>query len=423
MIDAITAFVLLGAILFIGFIAALVFERTGVPDTLLLVFLGLLLGPFMHVVDVGPVNGLVQFFSALALIVILFSNGLQLNVYKVTFHLKKAAVFSLFSYALASLAVAAVSFVALGLDPLKSLFLGVVFGGTCSTVTSVIMPKIRTEEENRAMLTLESTITEALSIVFAITLIQMMLSNSVDFSSTLNAIASAFSVAIVVGGVVGIAWLGVLRDLRVKPFGNLLTLAAAFVLYGAVELAKGNGAIAALVFGLVLGNAPEISSLLRLQGQFEIDKTIKQFQGELAFFVRTFFFVYIGMNFSAAVEWQVPAFALLAVAAILASRLVATELLVKPRNGKTRMFYALVAPRGLAVAVLAALPLAKGVEFPHIFEIALLVIIITNLLAAVGVFSAGLREGQKPREPERKEQKEEKAPQATRKRPQVVKIS
>jgi len=347
----------------------------------------------LKIIEPEPLYGLVPFFSALALIVILFSGGLQLNIYKVISQLKKATYFTLASYTITSLAVAAASFAVFGLDTFRSLFLGVVFGGTCSTIVSALFTRMRAAEENRTMLVLESTFTDALSIVLAITIIQMMLApQAIGFSSTLNQIASAFSIAIVVGAIVGITWLGVLRDLRVRPFGYLLTLAAAFVLYGAVELAKGNGAIATLVFGLVLGNAPEISSMLKLHAQFELDKTIKQFQNEVAFFVRTFFFVYLGINFRTTIGWQVGVFSALVVAAILASRIVAVEFFARPTSKKTRVLYTLLVPRGLAAAVLATLPLAMNIRFENIVEISMLVIVLTNVLTAAGVFAYGARE-------------------------------
>src|SRR3989304_7565758 len=85
--------------------------------------------------------------------------------------------------------------------------------------------------------------------------------------------------------------------------------------------------MAALMFGLLLGNHPQIAETLgkrrRLAGVTKVwnplfvNDSFKQFHSEITFAVRTFFFVFLGFSFSLpfAVEWAVrsplPGFSLL----------------------------------------------------------------------------------------------------------------
>ena len=69
-----------------------------------------------------------------------------------------------------------------------------------------------------------------------------------------------------------------------------MTIAVVFILYSLVEAVRGNGAIATFVFALLLGNFNEIANRLKLKGEFALDTKFRDFQVEVSFFVRTFFF-------------------------------------------------------------------------------------------------------------------------------------
>ena len=70
----------IGLLVFAGHFLTGLFERTKIPDVLILMLAGIVLGPVLHVVtpedfgQVGPV------FTTLALIVILFEGGIHLSM-------------------------------------------------------------------------------------------------------------------------------------------------------------------------------------------------------------------------------------------------------------------------------------------------------------------------------------------------------
>ncbi|MFQ6060772.1 MAG: cation:proton antiporter, partial [Thermoplasmata archaeon] len=78
-------FIAVGAVIFVGFFATLIFERTRVPDLLILVILGLILGPVtaqyfgVELVPRSILDFVMPYFAALALVIILFDGGLNLN--------------------------------------------------------------------------------------------------------------------------------------------------------------------------------------------------------------------------------------------------------------------------------------------------------------------------------------------------------
>src|SRR5206468_6805499 len=83
-----------------------------------------------------------------------------------------------------------------------------------------------------------------------------------------------------------------LRRPEGKPVSYMLTVGVLFALYAAAEIAGGSGAMAAFVFGLVLGNRTAIEARLkslarkRRGGTLLLDDRIKKFQAELSFAVR-----------------------------------------------------------------------------------------------------------------------------------------
>lgn len=77
---AATLLVLLGGIIGVGFIGNLFFERTRIPAVLLLIAIGIFLGPITRIVPPENVRPFMPFFGAIALTIILFEGGLDLDL-------------------------------------------------------------------------------------------------------------------------------------------------------------------------------------------------------------------------------------------------------------------------------------------------------------------------------------------------------
>ncbi|MDP2717528.1 MAG: cation:proton antiporter [Candidatus Micrarchaeota archaeon] len=380
---------LVGAIIFIGFFSLYFFERTKVPDVILLMLLGVFLTSGLHVLDGKVFASLAPFFGALALIVILFDSGLNLKMTQVLGELSKVTAFSLAVFALTVALIGAGMHLFFGWDILWGLLLGTALGGTAAAIIWPIVSKLPVREETKTLLALESILTSPLCVVTALALMQVILAQSVDFSRVSGDIVAAFSTAGMAGIIAGLLWLGILKHFHGKNFGYMLTLGAVFILYGVTTFLKGNGAIAALVFGLIIGNAPVFAKALKLGDNFDMEESIRHFQKEISFFVRTFFFVYLGIIFSPeALSVTVATMA----GAVLVGIILARYLVVKvyervdARFERYQTLLVGMMPRGLAAAVLASLPLASGVQIPSFAEIVFIIIVLTNVIATVAAF-------------------------------------
>ncbi len=408
--DPTSFFAFLGTILFVGFLGTTFFEKTSVPDVLWLLLLGLLVGPIFHLLDVAFFVSTIPLFAALALMIILFDSGLNTELIKLLKESPRAVTLTLVVFIL-SIAVTTVATAFLGWGLLKGMLLGAIVGGTSSPIVISILKQLKPREQVQMALSIESILTDALCVIVAIALLRMLTADAVSISEAGRDLFGSFSIGGMGGIVAGIAWLYTLDKIKGMQFAYMLTLAVLFIVYSGVEFIKGNGAIGALFFGLILGNGHEISRMFRLEQALQVDELIKKFEAEITFFVRTFFFVYLGLVANLR-DARVIAFGVFLSLLLVAARFVGVRAATMKGDYSDEEIFlmSVMTPRGLAAAVLASLPLSYGYSEAAIFqELVFTVILSTILICTVGVFTVRkkriprvflkyptLREGPKP---------------------------
>lgn len=385
--DVIFIIALVGITIFAGFLASLFFQRTKIPDVLFLIFLGMLVGPVFGYIDSTSLLAFAPLIGTIALIIIVFEGGLKLDFYCVIKELPHATAFTAIVCILTAIFSTIFTFF-LGFPLLQGLLLGFIVAGTSYEIIVPLVNRLNVSSETKTFLNLESTINDSITIIAAIALVQLISLKTFDVIDPFQKIASAFSIAIVLGFLAAFAWAKIMGYLRDKPYHYLLTIASAFLLYVTAEVLGGNGITAILVFGLALANYNTIMAALNINSQFKIDYSVETMQTEVSFFVRTMFFVYMGLVFDlTAFNSQLIIVAFAIFFAILTARLISVKLLLKFDKSMKESKSVIMAmlPRGLATAVLASLPLAFGLKLDFT-NIILLVVILTNVFATIAVF-------------------------------------
>lgn len=382
-------------VMIVGFLGNLIFKKTKISDITILLILGLLVGPIFQLIDpptIELLRGISPLFASLALVILLFEGGLHLNFYRVITQLSKATGFTLLVFTL-NMGFTALIMSMLGWPIMYGLLLGAITGGISSAIVIPIVNKTNASPETKTLITLESALTDAIVVIVALAILQIIVSDYLDIGLVAQNIFAAFSIAAVVGVLVGIVWLKLLRDFSsIKEYEYMLTVATLFLIYVLVEFVGGNGAIAALVFGLILGNSTEIMKIARME-PLKLDKTISSFNKEISFFVKTFFFVYLGLMFELS-AFNLTMFGiavLIMIVAVIARG--ATAMIfakINPHVGKDKVLITALMARGLAAAVLATYPAVLGLEmndfFIQITQITFLVILISNIGTTIGVY-------------------------------------
>jgi cell volume regulation protein A len=392
---------LIGGILLAGFGGMLFFQRTGIPDLLALIALGVLLGPVLQVVDPEQYRSAAPYFGAFALMMILFEGGLDLHFSKVISQSGKAMLLLFFSFSLSMMAIAYLASVITGMDLLHSMMLGGILANTSGPIIIPIVARLDVNADVKTMVSLESAMSDALSVIVVVTLLNLGETGTIQAGLVGQELLRSFLIALGVALVLGVIWLRMLDMLRDRPFSYVVTLAFLLLIQGGIEHIGGSGAIATLLFGMVLANGDAIAALFgkrvksRMEqsfrsGNLDLDEGIKHFHAELTFFVRTFFFVYLGLLFNVQgtglVFWTLSGAMLVA---IVLTRLVSVSIirtLFTFQRGDGVILWTML-PRGLAAAALAALPVSEGIAGTETFpSYAFMVIILTNAMMTLSLF-------------------------------------
>lgn len=366
------AFFLAGTILLLGFIGDYLFKKTKVPDILILIFLGFLLGPLTRVIEPSSLLSIAPLFASLALLIILFNGGLNLNLFKVIKDSPRAFVLASLGMFVSMLMTMLVAHFLLNWSWTEGLLLGAILGGASSSIVIPLISRMKVPEKVVTILSLESVFTDALVVVIGITLLQILqtaTANGNEIMIMANKIASQFSIGIVVGMFVGVFWLRVLKSIQGQPYDDIVTLAVVMLFYAITESIGGNGAIFALIFGLVLGNGKEVSNMLRIKDPVEASKVMKKFHSQMSFLIRTFFFVYLGLLISPN-NYMAFVYGALLTLLYFIGRYLATSIIAykSPVIKSNTLLISSFLPRGLSAAVMAQIVLDAGLRNASLYS-------------------------------------------------------
>ncbi len=388
------AFLVAAVIIVLGFLGEEFFNRTSIPDSILLLLFGVLLGPIFQLFAHEELLAITPYFAALALIIILFDGGLNMDIREAVSNSPRALVLGITGFTLNVAITAAICKYLLGWRLLNGLLLGSIVGGGSSIIVIALIRKLKVTEKIETVLSLESILTDVLCTVGAYTAINILLqelsaegvSGGIDLYAALGSVGTAFGVGILVGLGFGVAWLVLLEKIKGKPNAYMLTLAMLFLTFVVATNLGGNGALSALFFGLMIGNSRHIARLLKFRTTISIDENVRDFHCQISFLIRSFFFVFTGLLFSFSSFGSVLIGLFLSFTFLGIRFIVIKMATVKSELKKYETLMTVMFPRGLAAAVLASIPLTSGIPNSQVFpEIAFIVILTTIIVCTIGV--------------------------------------
>lgn len=384
---------LIAGIFLVGALGEVVFARTRIPDVVWLIVCGWILGPLLGVLDKELLLGIAPYFAAFALIVILFNGGTSLKLDSVMRAAPRALLLALFGFALAASAVAAISMGAreVGiLAPewswLHGAMLGCILGGSSSIIIMPAMAIARVQPKVADLVNLESAFTDALCVVGASACVAMLLHQTDTGAGPALVLARSFGLAFGVGALAGLLWLFLLHLLRDAEHAYPITLAGLLLLYVGIEWAGASAAMGILTFAVIVGNARLFSRRLGMVTDIDLGVGVRGFHSQMAFIVKSFFFVMIGALLTP--PWTGIGLGVLLAGVLYIVRLptVRVAMVGAGLEPADRALIGVCIPRGMAAGVLATVPMAAGVvatrELP--------VIVFSCIVATIAVFAIGL---------------------------------
>jgi len=380
-------FAAIGLIILLGFVGSYFFKKTMVPDILWLLMLGVMLGPMFNVVDPSALINITPLLSAAAIMIVLFQGGIQTNIYTLIRQSPKSLMLASLSIGLSMVACAAFASAVFGWPIMNGLLLGAILGGSSSPIIISLTDRLPLKDDMKALLNIESTLTDALCIIIAIVLVELMVLGNYSAIDAATSLVSTFSIGATIGFIGGIIWIGGLSRLRGKEFEYMLVLSILLLLYAFVESINGSGAIAAFIFGVVLANSEDMSRMMRLKERTHMRTEVGRFHNEISFLVRTFFFLYLGMIVTFNSMFIIYAGISLA-AVLLAMRFAAVFISTAGMDfsRKEKSVMGVMMPRGLAAAVLTQVPVIYGIAYASMYtDIVVNVILMSILFTIIGI--------------------------------------
>ena len=380
----------LASLFFIGHLLQWFFVKTKIPDLLILIAFGFLIGPSaFEIVSYESLGQVGRVLATVTLIIILYEGGLHLNASDLLKSSLPSLVLSFLSFFLI------VSLTTLFLAPFFStptaLLIGLGIGSTSSAIVFPLIKPLNLKEETKVRLSLESAFTDVLAIITFLAVLDSVLTENYNLTNLVLSFGTKPLISIVMGIVFALLWAFVRKvfsHLFNMPFS---TEAWSLLTYALIELLNLNGAIGILAFGFALANLnflpSALSSLFNLKPVSDNEISLLK---EISFLLKTFFFLYLGMLIQLS-AFNIFILAILLTLLIFITRYIAVRLVFS--NKKFSYFDALISmgmgPRGLACAVLATLPLQKGYvhgEFVQnlIFYIILISIVSTSIFVIFG---------------------------------------
>ncbi len=407
--------VTIALILILGFVGNYIFNKTQIPSIVWLLLSGLIIGyvfriPQLQIDSPGLLTGISGIIGSIAIIIILFDGGINTDIYQLFRGAPRGLLLTLSSFLLSFIGTL---FIVVLLDSTGIIniqgnslvvggMLGSIVAGTSSPIVIPLAYRLKNlQEKTKIVASIESILTDPICIVVAFAIAFMVFElGEINLLLGIGNVVKTFSVGIVLGLFLGLIWLFIMNKVKKQEFSYILTLAIVFLVYsltvfvvGKNDGGEGAGAIACIVFGLVLGNGKKILKMINYKGRgFEMDEHTKEFHSLTSFVIRTFFFVYLGMivSFQRA-EYILIGIIILLVLLIL--RYLAVYLSTYKGNFEKddKQTVTAMMPRGLAAAILAITFGQKFTDrfmpaYPGFFkEVAFVVILGTAIITTVGV--------------------------------------
>lgn len=388
---------IIGLLIFAAHLFTEIFSRKRIPDVLLLMVIGLVIGPLLGWVKPQDLGSVATVFTTITLVIILFQSGTELNFNTLLNSIKGTMKLTTINFFVTMVVVAALGMLLKKFDILTSLMLGAILGGTSSAVVIPMVSQLKISKKGGTILILESAFSDVLCIVFAWAFLEANLSGALNVGEVLGDILSSFFLAGIIGLIASIFWSYILDKVRHVKNSILTTPAFVFIVYGFNEWLGFSGAIAALAFGIGMANIDYfynngmiVKRIFKSQPSM-LNDTEKRLFSEVVFLLKTFFFIYIGISIKVDQFWPILIGLIISVV-LFALRILIVKLSFHKANDELdvndKLFMSGIVPKGLAAAVLATIPVQRGIPGGEViqnivFAVILFSIVFTSILVPV----------------------------------------
>jgi cell volume regulation protein A len=400
-----------GLILGAGLLAQLVATVIRIPEMIVLVAVGALIGPSVLGIVENPLNGVgAQLIFTLGVAMILFHGGVGISLRVISRTAVGLGLLVLPGVAITALIVAVVISPIFGVSLLVAFMIGAVLAATDPAIIIPLFERLGLRPKVSQTVIAESAFNDVTGTVLVLTLVEVV---EAGHFSVFEPVFEFFK-ELALGGVIGVG-AGLLLAYAVASTARagiwdespgVAILAVVALVYFSSETLGGSAYLAAFVMGLIVGNMGEF----RLGQHEESERMLEGFVGQVAEIAVLLVFVTLGINlpFDSLADYFLGGLVVMAVFIFVARPITVVACLLPDRRGQwTRneiIFLSWCRYTGVIPAAVASILLAEGVEGAEIaVSLVALAVCVTLLLQATtaGYVARrlGLLEGAEPEVP------------------------
>ncbi len=388
--DASVVFAAVAGIIIIGFAGEFFFKKTGIPIFIFLILTGIIIGPILNIFPRQSLISVIAPFAELTLLMVLFYGGLGLKSSVVLTNGGRALIQAIIYVGLSSILIGTIGIFIMKWGALSSfIFASMISGETTAALLVPLSRWVKMSEATASFLKIEAEINSILLIVLFFAFVGVYTTPGMNLAAAISSVTSQFSNGIVLGAILSLAWIYILYRFQNQKFTYVLTLGLILITYSLTTQLGGNGTLAVLVFGIVLGNYVLVNKLFRRQMNLDsLQNQLGAFQQEISFLLTTLLFVSLGLTFFVSPSHIVTnlSIALVILLVLLSVRFLATRASTFQSSlSNEKRTILLMCAQGLTPATLAIL--AVSLQLPNsdtFVNIVTYVIILTNIVTTAG---------------------------------------
>ncbi|HEX2104334.1 MAG TPA: cation:proton antiporter [Solirubrobacteraceae bacterium] len=377
----------LGLLLGAGLAARGLAQAMRVPEVLVLVAAGALLGPSaLDVIDV-PLDSLgAQLVFTLGVSAILFHGGLSLSLDVLRRVWISLGLLAVAGVVLTTAVVGAAAALAFGMPLEQGLLLGAVLSPTDPAILIPLFVGSRLPEKVAQAVVAESALNDPTGAVLALALAAAVLSGDPSLGEPVADFAGELALSTILGIVAGVVLSATISSHRAgiwRDSAPIAVLAVVAISYVSLDSAGGSGYLGAFLAGLVVGNMERLG--LAMHSDHERDMRI--FAATLANVVTAFVFLTAGASlpFGTMADQALPGLAVIAVLVLVARPLTVLACTAPDRGARwTRAelaFLAWTRETGVVPAALVGVLAGLGVPGVDVLASVVAIAIVTTLIA------------------------------------------
>lgn len=382
MYDINTILLILGGLLFLSIFLSRFSSKIGIPSLIVFLFIGLIFDASNFIHPTVESFQIVQYLSTFALIIIMFSGGLNTDYNQVKPIVKQGVSMATVGVIVTAFSIGVLIHFIFQFDLMVSLLLGSIISSTDAAAVFSIFdsPDIKIKDNLDHILELESATNDPVAYILVSSILFMVLTPTVSLFDFVVVFIKSIVFGAVGGYVLGKAFAWILKKviLSVEGLYPVLLFTMAILSFSIVETVGGNGFLAVFITSFIIGNS-------QIKHK---DYQLSFFDG-LSWLMQILLFILLGVFTSPdeLVPMIVPAIIISLILTLIARPLAVFISLLPFRMGlKPKLFLAWSGIKGAVPIVFAFYPLVAGIpEATMIFDTVMMITFISVIIHGTSI--------------------------------------